>query len=426
MGLFFLVATLAVGQADAAKPARVTVLLPSEARLYVDGQRCPLTSDTRSFNTAALPPGRSYFYILKAVIERDGRTVEVSKKVILWAGKRSVVDFGDLSGKEAASSKAPDQLASLANYHVIPKSSPPSMILVRMGEDAMHIMRSVMMWQTVSKTRMVKDRDGNERPVRYTVAVPVFKWVAERMDPKTVRVVDAEGQVVSAERLPDLLARNTVALLSNDGNDVNPVYRGLFRKETLVLVRSPQVPAPPAIATLPPPPPPKGAPAPVEGPPPTLCLVRADDPGNLHIRQCQENACFQTAMKEVKTEEGTRKVPYSLQYTMLTATMKDIPGRQFTVYDTDGEQVVAAELPKLLHREQVVLLSMDGKKVDSIYLREVKKGTLVLVPSEESSRYLFFPMGYGGYAIPAAPTTTPAPTPTPATKPLAVPVPRKS
>lgn len=259
---FLFLATLTLGQADAAEPARVTVLLPSRARLYIDGQLCPLTSDTRSFDTPPLERGRKFYYILKAAIERDGRTVEVSKKVLLQAGKRSVVDFGDMTGKETASSTAPDQAPSLANYHVLPKGSPPSMILVRMGEDTLHILRSVMMWQTVQKTRTVKDKDGNERQVTYTESVPVFQWIAERVDPKTVQIFDAEDQVVPAERLPEMLARNTVALTSNDGKKANPVYRGIFRKETLVLVRSPQVPAPPNITPPSPPPPPKGEPVP--------------------------------------------------------------------------------------------------------------------------------------------------------------------
>ncbi len=54
--------------------ARVTVKLPADARLYVDGVPCPLTSATRSFDTPELDAGRSYYYTLKAEVVRDGET----------------------------------------------------------------------------------------------------------------------------------------------------------------------------------------------------------------------------------------------------------------------------------------------------------------------------------------------------------------
>ena len=41
------------GPAPAIDVARITVRLPAEARLYIDGTLCPLSSDTRTFNTPA-------------------------------------------------------------------------------------------------------------------------------------------------------------------------------------------------------------------------------------------------------------------------------------------------------------------------------------------------------------------------------------
>jgi uncharacterized protein (TIGR03000 family) len=67
--------------------ARVTVKLPSDARLYVDNAVCPLTSDTRTFNTPAVEVGRSYFYTLKAEVTRDGEK---------RTGKDVTVEFKDL------------------------------------------------------------------------------------------------------------------------------------------------------------------------------------------------------------------------------------------------------------------------------------------------------------------------------------------
>jgi uncharacterized protein (TIGR03000 family) len=76
--------------------ARVTVKLPSDARLYVDNIVCPLTSDTRTFNTPELDVGRSYFYTLKAEVVRDGEKLTRSTRVVVEAGKDVTVEFKDL------------------------------------------------------------------------------------------------------------------------------------------------------------------------------------------------------------------------------------------------------------------------------------------------------------------------------------------
>ncbi len=73
--------------------ARVTVKLPADARLYVDGVPCPLTSATRSFNTPELETGRSYYYTLKAEFVRDGAPHTLSKRVTVEAGKQVTVEF---------------------------------------------------------------------------------------------------------------------------------------------------------------------------------------------------------------------------------------------------------------------------------------------------------------------------------------------
>jgi uncharacterized protein (TIGR03000 family) len=71
-------------------PAKVTVRLPVDAKLYIDGQLCPLTSDVRSFNTPALTAGKKYHYTLE-VARKDGK--RDSRNVVLEAGKVSEVDF---------------------------------------------------------------------------------------------------------------------------------------------------------------------------------------------------------------------------------------------------------------------------------------------------------------------------------------------
>jgi len=86
-----------------AAPSRVTVRLPEDARLSVDGVACPLTSTVRTFDTPALQPGKAYHYTLKAEVVRDGKTRTESKQVVLGAGKDVEVEFNGLAPIATAS-----------------------------------------------------------------------------------------------------------------------------------------------------------------------------------------------------------------------------------------------------------------------------------------------------------------------------------
>lgn len=77
-------------------PAQITVRLPADARLTVHGIACPLTSDMRTFDTPALAPGQSYYYLLKAEVVRDGRTIAQTRRVDFRSGQRVTVSFDNL------------------------------------------------------------------------------------------------------------------------------------------------------------------------------------------------------------------------------------------------------------------------------------------------------------------------------------------
>jgi uncharacterized protein (TIGR03000 family) len=88
---------------EAAGPARVTVELPADARLFIDDVACPLTSATRSFETPRLEPGQKYTYTLRAEIVRDGKTVSKLRKVEMQAGSKVNVKFEEMDAIQAAS-----------------------------------------------------------------------------------------------------------------------------------------------------------------------------------------------------------------------------------------------------------------------------------------------------------------------------------
>ena len=80
----------------ASSPAHITVRLPADAKLTVDGVDCPLSSDTRTFDTPALAPGQRYYYLLKAELVRAGRPIAQTKRVDFRSGERVSVSFEDL------------------------------------------------------------------------------------------------------------------------------------------------------------------------------------------------------------------------------------------------------------------------------------------------------------------------------------------
>ena len=73
--------------------SRVTVLVPANARLWVDNVECPLTSAVRSFDTPALNDNQKYVYNLRMEVVRDGQTVVQTQRAIITPGQPVQVDF---------------------------------------------------------------------------------------------------------------------------------------------------------------------------------------------------------------------------------------------------------------------------------------------------------------------------------------------
>jgi uncharacterized protein (TIGR03000 family) len=84
-------------------PARIIVSIPAKATLTVDGEPTRSTSSVRTFETPNLAPSKTFSYILKADFVRDGRSISVSKKVEVRAGKTSRIDFNKSEGITLAS-----------------------------------------------------------------------------------------------------------------------------------------------------------------------------------------------------------------------------------------------------------------------------------------------------------------------------------
>ncbi len=76
--------------------AKITVLLPADAQLFVDNVPFNTTSSERSFETPILIVGQKYYYTLK--VQMNGQTTAKSQRVTLQAGQHVQVNFNAASG----------------------------------------------------------------------------------------------------------------------------------------------------------------------------------------------------------------------------------------------------------------------------------------------------------------------------------------
>jgi uncharacterized protein (TIGR03000 family) len=85
------------GTANPGNQATITVHLPADANLTIDGQPTQSTSGTRTFLSPPLQQGKTYTYTLRAEVNRDGRKMDVKKNIDVQAGRRTEVNL-DFSG----------------------------------------------------------------------------------------------------------------------------------------------------------------------------------------------------------------------------------------------------------------------------------------------------------------------------------------
>ena len=73
--------------------AKLYVTLPSDAKLTIDGEETVSTSESRVFESPSLTPGKTFFYVLKATVVRDGKTETVTKEVTVRAGEETRINI---------------------------------------------------------------------------------------------------------------------------------------------------------------------------------------------------------------------------------------------------------------------------------------------------------------------------------------------
>ncbi len=90
----------------ATSPAKLVVELPESAKLYVDDQPVKAASPSKTFNTPALQEGQTYYYILRAEVVRDGKTLQETQRILIQAGQTVTAKFPELERSLAVTAAA--------------------------------------------------------------------------------------------------------------------------------------------------------------------------------------------------------------------------------------------------------------------------------------------------------------------------------
>ena len=81
------------------KSALITVDVPQDAIVYVNGYRTKSTGAHRRFMSAGLERGATYAFEVRAEVDRDGKAVRRTKVVTLAGGQRRNVAFGSFDAE---------------------------------------------------------------------------------------------------------------------------------------------------------------------------------------------------------------------------------------------------------------------------------------------------------------------------------------
>lgn len=148
---------------------------------------------------------------------------------------------------------------------------------------------------------------------------------------------------------------------------------------------------------------------------PEQVMASIDAKGKLTIVYVTCN-CYgpasQEATLDVPAKNGEKAAKVKVKVSSVTVTTAELPAKHVEAYTADGTRVEPEKLAKLLAKEKMVLVAMDGKKVDPALLQLYKDDTIVLVPPANVLN-----MGAGAAmvmpAMPYAPVPEPAPVPPP-------------
>jgi uncharacterized protein (TIGR03000 family) len=86
---------------DGAQTALLSVSVPAEAKIYINGTATTSTGSERQYISRGLNAGNRYEYEVRAEMTRDGQTITETKNVALAAGQQINLSFNFEGNQEA-------------------------------------------------------------------------------------------------------------------------------------------------------------------------------------------------------------------------------------------------------------------------------------------------------------------------------------
>jgi uncharacterized protein (TIGR03000 family) len=84
-------------------PSLITVNVPADAKVFVDGSVTVSTSTVRVFSTPELRPGAVYYYTFSAEVVRNGKSFTATERVAVETGSNPTITLDPLSAPSVAS-----------------------------------------------------------------------------------------------------------------------------------------------------------------------------------------------------------------------------------------------------------------------------------------------------------------------------------
>jgi hypothetical protein len=142
-------------------------------------------------------------------------------------------------------------LAAPAPETPLPTGPAPQLAVVRLNSDGNLVQRVTVEVAKEVLREIKKTIDGREVVVQQKFIIIEQTFVDEARAGKGLAAFDATGKQVPADRLPGLLAKDTLVLISADGNKLDPAYLRVIKDGTLVLVLPRQTVPPEKLPKLP-------------------------------------------------------------------------------------------------------------------------------------------------------------------------------
>ena len=149
--------------------ALLTVAVPEDAVVYVNGYRTRSTGARRRFVSTGLQRGESYGYEVRAEIERDGKRIDRTRVVSLSAGRKADLTFEFAP----AVAESPAETVLALNVPAEAKVELAGQPTTQVGMHRVYVSQKLepgQVWQEY-KVRVTLDRGGQELTREQTVTL---------------------------------------------------------------------------------------------------------------------------------------------------------------------------------------------------------------------------------------------------------------